>query len=542
MPEYLLVNCQCGRSVRAAAKDAGSVVRCWDCGGEVRVSHRPTIGDIARGFEDAVRSVFQIRTLAGVLGLAVVATAAVAVPQAGPWLAFGLLAAAGWWYQAEIRDSGAEVSGGGVERETAVRGGRGALVCLALAVLGAAAMVAPFLVRNDGHALPPRSYAPGFRPWMVPTMLGWLVAPLILLAANARDRRGPIPARRALSGLARHPVATLTALLLVPLSCCLLEALLALIVWQQGCLALMIDDLFVTPREVLQTDGTYLIYRFHGTVITRPLGDRSADIAPVYHAALRRGFTLLGTIPASLSTGWYSRASLYAYRTDEAFYAAMRAVLSVLTLSTLGAVLALQARWLGLVAAFGSPTSAVFAPRPVPASSLALATAPRTPLVLDPKPAVAESPRPLPEIRPPIAHGGPLAGAAGQALPTILIIDDERPFAEALGRLLESRGFSVVHAPDATTGLHFARAHQPALILLDLMLPDLPGLEACRVLRDGDQTRSIPIVITTYKSGADDEVAGLNAGADDFIVKPYVIDVLVARIQTQLRKRPASVR
>ena len=77
---------------------------------------------------------------------------------------------------------------------------------------------------------------------------------------------------------------------------------------------------------------------------------------------------------------------------------------------------------------------------------------------------------------------------------------------------------------------------RPDLIVLDLLLPDRPGLELCHELRADPRTKAVPIIIATYKSG-DDEVAGLTQGADDYIAKPYVVEVLIARIQKQLRNR-----
>ena len=73
--------------------------------------------------------------------------------------------------------------------------------------------------------------------------------------------------------------------------------------------------------------------------------------------------------------------------------------------------------------------------------------------------------------------------------------------------------------------------------MLDLLLPDRPGLDLCRDLRASAETRDMAIVVATYKSGAEDEILGLTQGADDYIAKPYVVEVLIARIEKQLRNR-----
>jgi two-component system phosphate regulon response regulator PhoB len=124
-----------------------------------------------------------------------------------------------------------------------------------------------------------------------------------------------------------------------------------------------------------------------------------------------------------------------------------------------------------------------------------------------------------------------------------LIIEDERPLARALASSLKREGFDVSMVHDGQGGLRRARLLLPDLILLDLILPGLPGLEVCRSLRAGVQTRSIPIVIVTVKADEQDEIIGLAVGADDFVTKPFRMRVLIQRIKRLLeRTRTNSAR
>ncbi len=120
--------------------------------------------------------------------------------------------------------------------------------------------------------------------------------------------------------------------------------------------------------------------------------------------------------------------------------------------------------------------------------------------------------------------------------PKILIIDDDRPMADALAATLEREGFEVSVAHDGQSGLRRAEVTLPDLIVLDLILPDLPGLEVCRSLRAGAQTRVIPIIMATVKAEEHDELVGLAMGADDYVAKPFRMKVLVERIKRLLSR------
>jgi DNA-binding response OmpR family regulator len=121
--------------------------------------------------------------------------------------------------------------------------------------------------------------------------------------------------------------------------------------------------------------------------------------------------------------------------------------------------------------------------------------------------------------------------------PRILAVDDEPDALELISTNLSSAGFIVVTAEDGEEALRKARANPPDLILLDLMLPEIDGLELCKLLRRDDTTRDIPIIILTAKSGELDRVLGLELGADDYVTKPFSPRELVLRIKGMLRRR-----
>ena len=123
---------------------------------------------------------------------------------------------------------------------------------------------------------------------------------------------------------------------------------------------------------------------------------------------------------------------------------------------------------------------------------------------------------------------------------TILIIEDEPDIVELVQYNLEREGYQVVSATDGESGLREARAKRPRLVILDLMLPGMDGLEVCRELRSSDETRALPILMLTAKSEETDVVMGLGVGADDYVAKPFSPRELVARVRALLRR--ASLR
>jgi two-component system response regulator MprA len=120
---------------------------------------------------------------------------------------------------------------------------------------------------------------------------------------------------------------------------------------------------------------------------------------------------------------------------------------------------------------------------------------------------------------------------------SILVIDDDPKITSFLKRALAYEGYRVDTAPDGPAGLLRARDHQPDLIVLDVMLPGLDGQEVARRLRAGGD---VPILMLTARDEVADRVAGLDAGADDYLVKPFALEELLARVRALLRRREAG--
>ena len=119
----------------------------------------------------------------------------------------------------------------------------------------------------------------------------------------------------------------------------------------------------------------------------------------------------------------------------------------------------------------------------------------------------------------------------------ILIVEDEVKIARFVTLELEHEGYEVKAAHDGRTGLGLCESWQPDLMILDLMLPELSGIEVCRRLR---QTSDVPIIMLTAKDDVSDKVMGLDMGADDYMTKPFAIEELLARIRVNLKKHRAD--
>ena len=118
--------------------------------------------------------------------------------------------------------------------------------------------------------------------------------------------------------------------------------------------------------------------------------------------------------------------------------------------------------------------------------------------------------------------------------PRLLIVEDELPMRTALTDCLKSEGYRVLTASDGETGLHLALTEKPDLVLLDVMMPKLDGYAVCAELRRLE--RPVPILILTAKGQVADRVRGLDLGADDYLVKPFSLDELLARVRAALRR------
>ncbi len=117
----------------------------------------------------------------------------------------------------------------------------------------------------------------------------------------------------------------------------------------------------------------------------------------------------------------------------------------------------------------------------------------------------------------------------------ILLVEDNRQIAEMVGEFLERRGYSVDFAQDGVSGLHLAVSNSYDVVVLDLMLPGIDGLDVCRKLR-GDAKKSTPVLMLTASDTLEDKLVGLEAGADDYLVKPFEVRELEARLRALIRR------
>jgi two-component system, OmpR family, response regulator RegX3 len=124
-------------------------------------------------------------------------------------------------------------------------------------------------------------------------------------------------------------------------------------------------------------------------------------------------------------------------------------------------------------------------------------------------------------------------------MPRVLIVDDEEPLRASLSYALTREGFSVATAIDGPAALERAAETLPDVVILDLMLPGIDGVEVCRRLRE---TSDVPVVMLTAKDHSADKVGGLSAGADDYVTKPFDTPELVARVHAVLRRRASAKR
>lgn len=120
---------------------------------------------------------------------------------------------------------------------------------------------------------------------------------------------------------------------------------------------------------------------------------------------------------------------------------------------------------------------------------------------------------------------------------TVLVVDDEASIVEVVTYALEEAGFSTLSAQSGPAALELFRLHQPALVVLDVMLPGIDGLTVCREIR---ATSTAPIILLTARTDEMDRVAGLELGADDYVIKPFGVRELVARVRANLRRVDAN--
>lgn len=128
------------------------------------------------------------------------------------------------------------------------------------------------------------------------------------------------------------------------------------------------------------------------------------------------------------------------------------------------------------------------------------------------------------------ADGGPIR---------VLVVDDEAVLAEMVSMALRYEGWTTVTAGDGAEALAAARQNRPDAVVLDVMLPDMSGLEVLRMLRE--QIPNLPVLLLTAKDGVEDRIAGLTAGGDDYVTKPFSLEEVVLRLRGLLRRTGASI-
>lgn len=119
---------------------------------------------------------------------------------------------------------------------------------------------------------------------------------------------------------------------------------------------------------------------------------------------------------------------------------------------------------------------------------------------------------------------------------TILLIDDEADILEFIGYNLEKEGYRILKAENGKEGLYIARKHKPDLILLDLMMPEIDGIETCEAIRNDEQLKDTIVVFLTARNEDYSQIAGYNAGADDYIAKPVKPKILLSKIKALVRR------
>ena len=121
---------------------------------------------------------------------------------------------------------------------------------------------------------------------------------------------------------------------------------------------------------------------------------------------------------------------------------------------------------------------------------------------------------------------------------TVMVIEDEEAIATLLSYNLEKEGYKVIVVNKGANAVNEVDKHHPSVIILDWMLPEISGVEICKLIRSKPDIKAIPIIMLTAKSQEEDKIKGLGAGADDYVTKPFSVPELMARVKTNLRRAP----
>jgi hypothetical protein len=347
MADYIQFKCKCGRNLRVKVEHSGSTVKCWSCQSEQTVPRVATGGLLARLWFLNLARVFSAESIFLTLLAAAILSVVLPIPWAGPILGLGMLAVVVSGYRIVLGQSGLLGAPDLVEER------RHPVLAWVMRwswnLVAAVILIAPFVLRYGVMDGLDRFQRVGV--WGVASLAAvcWLVFPIAMLATSARDPAGPLSAGQALGALTWHPMASILALLVLPLGFAMLEAATGLITWQQMWLGPFLCDLFPT------LDSDHFVVD-----VTRPLpldfGIASDWVFARYYAhGLRHGYTLIGSIPASLPQGSTSRfRPRMSFPVDTLQYLCVRVLFCSLILMGAGLLLQIQARWLGLIASVDS--------------------------------------------------------------------------------------------------------------------------------------------------------------------------------------------
>lgn len=348
MTAYIEVHCQCGKTLRAREEQAGGTVRCWSCHTDVTVPRRGLQKKLLRDSIRGARAVWAAETLLLIVAWGIGMALALSIPWAGSVLAFLLAAYAGVRYCLRIW-RGDTLSPAPFNPDASPAARWRSRVRWGLAgAFGALGLLCPFIVRHgvmDGLGLGARFGSVLIHPLAA---VCWLLVPLILFAVAAGDGDRRLGVRRALAAATRHPLGTVLSLLIFPLGMVLLELGVIAVAWQQVWLGGFVSDLFPEPTAV-----RYHPVRMHyGAVDSTNMPD--FQIFDLYRGALRKGYTLTGALPASLVRGYHTRFGMGKMNVEPPVYLAVRGIFTALIFMAIGALLAIQSSWLGLIARAGT--------------------------------------------------------------------------------------------------------------------------------------------------------------------------------------------
>jgi CheY-like chemotaxis protein len=329
----------------------------------------------------------------------------------------------------------------------------------------------------------------------------------------------------------------------------------------EGRLLQILTDLYPMPKFGFVNEIPTRNHWFDDLVVPVVLGHEEENANLLYRTGLRRGFTLVGCVPGSLNvaTNHWVKTGL---KDEFDIGFTVRFGVTLLVLAGMGVVLALQSRWLGVIGWYSSRGHATGVAPGIEPEGATKGQQPAVVAARQPEPGPVPVPLLVHSAGSPVKHpagpaarpfvSAPEAAAAvpeanGQArgndpgqASAVLIADADRTFALELARVLSSRGYFVLMAGTASEALSLSRQVPLDLVILDTALPDRSGIALCHDLRSVHPGPERPVLIATSNTATAQEIGAMASSADDYMVKPYVIEALILRIHQHLKsRRPA---